>query len=802
MSSPTRRQMLQSVLAGLTSGAVIKPSEVLAAPGKGAPAQAEAPKPGGSGTPPSGAPYKSPSVPIEQRVRDLLSRMTIEEKVEQITGGRPKHIGIVDTTGQYNSKTAEAAFHQLYSLKGKHVSPHDAAVLRNAVQRYRLEKTRLGIPEIFQGEALHGFMSFGATSFPQAIGLASAWDPDLMHEVFTAAADEMASSGVNQAFAPVINLSRDPRWGRTGETYGEDPLLTSRLAVATTGALQGPNVLIDRHHVLSTAKHYAAYGQSRGGRNDAPADYPERELRRIFLAPFEALVKEAQIGSVMAAYNEIDSIPCHINYWLLTKVLREEWCFQGYVTSDGAGLEMLVNYHHAAADNAEAARLAIAAGVDYDLSNGDVYRTLTEQVKAGRVAERDVDRAVSSVLACKFRLGLFENPYVDPDYAQRITNCKAHRVIAERAAEKTPILLKNENNLLPLNLRKLRTIAVIGPNAPDLHIGGYARAPGHGVPVLQGIKDYVGSRAKVVFSQGCQITLGKQGWSEFYRNKIELPDPKTQPPMIKAAAQVARKADVAIVVVGGNEGTCREAWSQKHLGDRASLKMLGAQDALVKAVLETGTPTVLVLINGRPLAIDYVAAHVPAILECWYLGEEGGTSLARILFGDVNPGGKLPITFPRSVGHLPAYYNHKPSAIRSYAFTNSSPLFPFGHGLSYTTFRFSNPVVTPTTIATEGKAKLRVDVTNTGPREGDEVVQMYVHHRVSAITQPIIMLKGFKRITLKPGQKTTVEFPITPDVLSIYGYDMCRVVKPGTVDLRVGSSSTQTVSATLRVTAS
>ena len=377
--------------------------------------------------------------------------------------------------------------------------------------------------------------------------------------------------------------------------------------------------------MLSTAKHFAAYGESRGGRNDAPADFPERELRRIFFPMFEALVKEAQVGSVMAAYNEIDSIPCHINYWLLTKVLREEWGFQGYVTSDGAGLEMLVNYHHAAADNAEAARLAIAAGVDFDLSDGAVYRTLTEQVQAGKVAERDLDRAAGSVLACKFRLGLFDNPYVDPDYAQRITNCTAHQELAERAAEKMPILLKNANNLLPLNLSKIRTIAVIGPNAPYLHLGGYSRDPGRGVTVLEGIRDYVGSRAKVVFSQGCQITLGKQGWSEFYRNKIELPDPKTQPPMIKAAAQVARKADVAIVVVGGNEGTCREAWSRQHLGDQDSLDLLGAQDELIKSVLETGTPTVVVLINGRPLSINYAAAHVPAILECWYLGQQGGT---------------------------------------------------------------------------------------------------------------------------------------------------------------------------------
>jgi len=797
MSSPTRRQMLQTVLAGLTSEALIKSPGASA----GTPAEMRAQAETASGTATASVSWKSPSIPIEQRVRVLLSRMTLEEKVEEISGGRPSNAGILDNTGRFNGMNAAEAFRQLYSMEGKHLSVRDAAILRNALQRYRLEKTRLGIPAIFQGEALHGFMSFGATSFPQAIGLASAWDPDLMREVFTAAADEMASSGVNQAFTPVINLGRDPRWGRTEETYGEDPFLTSRLGVAAIQGLQGTNFLIDRHHVLATAKHFAAYGETRGGRNDAPADFPERELRQVFFAAFEAAVKEAQVGSVMAAYNEIDSVPCHINRWLLTRILREEWGFQGYVTSDGSGLEMLVDYHHAARDNAQAARLAIAAGVDYDLSNGAVYHTLAEQVRNGTVSERHLDRAVSAVLACKFRLGLFENPYVDPDYAQNITNCKAHQALALRAAERTPVLLKNENNLLPIDIRKVRTIAVIGPNARDLHLGGYSRDPGRGVTVLEGIRDYAGTRARVLFSEGCQITLGPHGWSEYYRDKIELPDPATQPAMIKAAVQIARKADVAIVVAGGNEGTCREAWSQKHLGDRDSLDLLGAQDELIRAVVETGTPTVLVLINGRPLSINYAAAHVPAILECWYLGQEGGTALARILFGEVSPGGKLPITFPRSVGQLPAYYNYKPSAIRSYAFADSTPLFPFGHGLSYTTFRIDNPVVTPSTIAPEGTATLTVDVTNAGTREGDEVVQMYIHRPFSPITQPIIQLKGFRRITLKPGQKAKVEFRITPELLAIYDLDMRPRVVPGEVELRVGSSSTQAVSTPLRIVA-
>jgi beta-glucosidase len=615
--------------------------------------------------------------------------------------------------------------------------------------------------------------------------------------VFTAAAAEMAASGTNQAFTPVLDLARDPRWGRTEETYGEDPHLVSRMGVAAIQGLQGTSPVIDRRHVLATAKHYAAHGQPESGTNIAPANFSERVLRETFLVPFKAAVQEGKVGSVMASYNEIDGIPSHVNHWLLDQLLRREWGFDGYVTGDGGGLQTLVDPHHVAADFAEAARKALSAGVDYDLSDGSVYRTLVEQVKQGKVPEAEVDRAAGRVLAAKFRLGLFEDPYVDPDYAARITNGPEHQRLALEAAQEAIVLLKNEGRLLPLDLAKIKTVAVIGPNAADLHVGGYSRDPLRGVSLLDGIRVRVGSAATVRYAEGCKITTGKQGWDGWYEDDTRAAD--RDETSLRVAEEVARTSDVAIVVVGETESTNREAWSERHLGDRDSLDLLGAQDELVRRVVETGTPTVVFLVNGRPLSINFAAEHVPAILEGWFPGQEGGTAAAQVLFGDVNPGGKLPITFPRSVGQLPAFYNHKPSRHRSYIFTSREPLFAFGHGLSYTTFTIDNLRVVPAEIRPGETARVRVDVANTGARAGDEVPQLYVRQQVASVTRPVKELRGFKRVHLKPGEKTTVELDLTPDDLSLLGADMKPVVEPGLFDVMVGPSSAVTVDTTLRV---
>ena len=740
-------------------------------------------------------PYKSSKLTIEERVNDLLKRMTLEEKVDQLCGGH--HYGILDSTGQYQPEEAATVFRSLYNVNSK-ISLHDVAVLRNAAQRYEMEKSRLGIPVMFLGEGLHGFMENGSTSFPQALGLASSWDPELVHQVFTAVGDEMSAAGVNEALSPVLDLARDPRWGRTEETYGEDPYLVARMGVAAIEGFQGTNDLIDRHHVAATAKHFV-HGQMEGGRNTGPSNISERELRESFLVPFQAAVQEAKSGSVMVSYNEIDGIPNHINHWLLDTVLRKEWGFNGYVMSDGNGLQMLYETHHVAADKDEAARLALAAGVDYDLSDGSVYRTLVAQVKAGKVPLAEVDLATKRILTLKFRLGLFENPYVDVDYALKTTESAEHQKLAERAAEEAIVLLKNDGNLLPLNTAKYKTIAVIGPNAADVHLGGYSREPGHKISVLDGIRARVGSDAKVIYAEGGKITDGKPGWEGWYQNDVKLADPQQQREDVHAAVEVAKKADLVILVVGENETTNREAWAENHLGDRDSLDLLGAQDELIKEVLATGKPTVVFLLNGRPLSINYAAKNVPAILEGWYLGQEGGTAAARVLLGDVNPGGKIPVTFPRSVGQLPAYYDHKPSRNRSYAFVDDSPLFPFGYGLSYTTFKFDNLRLEPASIGPNGKTVMHVDVANIGDREGTEVVEMYIHQKQATVTQPVMALRGFKRVNLKPGEKVTVDLALTHDSLAMLGTDRKPVVEPGAFEVMVGPSSIETQTAMLTV---
>jgi beta-glucosidase len=752
----------------------------------------------GSGQDKSGAQsstprYKDASLPIQDRVADLLPRMTLEEKVDQLNWGWQARVNIVDPTGTYTTETARQTLLAEWGPELK-FTPRNAAILRNAVQRYQLEKTRLGIPVIFPGEALHGYMEYGSTSFPQALGLASTWDPALVKRIFTVIGDEAGSRGSGQVFSPVLDIARDPRWGRTEETLGEDPYLVSRIGVAAIGGLQGDSYRIDRHHVMATAKHFAVHGQPEGGTNTAPGNISERVIRENFLVPFQAAVQEVHVGSVMASYNEIDGVPSHMNHWLLEKVLRQEWGFDGYISSDDNGVEMLASGHLVAYDMADAARKALAAGVDFDVSDtpSPAYTGLADQVTKGTIPMSDLDRAVGHMLAAKFRLGLFDNPYVDPDYAERTNNSQEHRKLAIEAARKAIVLLKNDKNFLPLNLAKLKTIAVIGPNAADVHLGGYSRDPGYGVSVLDGIRARVGDKAKVLFAEGCKITTAPQGFRGWWANDVELVDPKTQTGSIQTAVDAAKKSDVAIVVVGENESTNREAWAENHRGDRDSLDLLGAQNDLVKAVVETGKPVVVLLINGRPLSINYIAEKVTAILEGWYLGEEGGTGAADVIFGDANPGGKLPITFPHTVGALPAYYNHKPTANRSYEFSTRQPLYAFGYGLSYTTFTFDNLKVEPQQILQGGTAKVSVDVTNTGAREGDEVAQLYLHQRVASVTQPVMQLKGFERITLKPGEKRTVEFAVTAEMLSILDTDMHRVVEPGEFDLMVGSSSDKT----------
>jgi beta-glucosidase len=751
-------------------------------------------------------PYRDAKLPVDQRVTDLLSRMTLEEKVAQLEGAwenkqffhDPQEL-FVDEKGQFLPERAAALMKNglgEISRPSENRDPRAMVEYTNTVQKWMRDNTRLGIPVIFHDECLHGHVAPKGTSYPQAIALASTWDPSLIHEVFTATAAEARARGVQQCLAPVLDLARDPRWGRTEETYGEDPYLVSRLGVAAITGYQGTGPGIDKAHVMATAKHFAVHGQPEGGTNVGPANYSERTIREYWLKPFEAAVKEAHVATVMPSYNEIDGIPSHSNKYLLQDILRQEWGFQGLITSDYFGPTELRTVHHIVATEDEAGKLAFESGVDVELPFNQAYGSLIDQVKAGKVAEAAVDRSVSRVLKAKFMAGLFDDPYVNADYAEKITNNAEHQQLALKAAHEAIILLKNQDNLLPLAKNKYKRIAVIGPNAAELHLGGYSNQPGRGLSVLQAIKNKVGSSAEISYALGCKITESNPDWDA---DKVVVGDPALNAKRIEEAAKVAATADLVILALGGNEQTSREAWAVNHPGDRDNLDLLGNQDDLVKAVLATGKPTIVFLQHGRPNSINYIAEHVPAILDGWYLGQEGGTAVADVLFGDYNPAGRLPITVPRSTGQLPDYYYQKPSAKREYLGSTVLPLFPFGWGLSYSTFKYANVRATPDSIGPQGRTTVSVDVTNSGAVRGDEVVQLYIRDDVSSVTRPMKELRGFQRITLNPGETKTVEFTLGPEELSFLNRDMHRVVEPGTFTIMVGGNSIDLTNTKLNV---
>lgn len=762
------------------------------------------------GAPEATPPYRDARLPVETRVADLLARMTLEEKIAQtesvwVTNQLKQ---LVDARGQFApdekmqellrngigqfgapSQGASEAEKAAAPYHGK--GPREMALFTNTIQKYIMAHNRLGIPVMFHEESLHGLAAPGATSFPQAIALASTWDTDLVHEIFTAAAAEARTRGAHQVLAPVLDLGREPRWGRIEETYGEDPYLVSRMGVAAITGFQGPRPGVDKRHVISTLKHFAGHGQPEGGTNVAPANYSERILREQFFYPFEVAVKEAHAMSLMPSYNEVDGLPSHANRWLIQKVLREEWGFDGFTVSDYFGIAELVRRHHVAADPSEAARRALNTGVDIELPYVECNATLAPQIKDGRVSMAALDRAVARILRAKFLLGLFDDPYVEPDEAARVNESAAHRALALKAAREAIILLKNEGRVVPLDRTRLHSIAVIGPNAGRVELGEYSGGPTRTVSILQGIQEKVGDRVHVNYAEGVKITRGdpKTGIPTWGNDDVRLADAEENARGITEAVKVARASDVVVVAIGGNVETSREAWAENHMGDRDQLDLLGQQNDLVRAVLETGKPTIVFLINGRPLSANFVYEKVPAVFEGWYLGQETGVAVADVLFGDYNPSGKLPVTIARNVGQLPVYYYQKPTAKRGYLFASKEPLFVFGHGLSYTTYKYSNLRVSPGQMGPAGEATVTVDVTNTGAMAGDEIAQLYIRDEVSSVTRPVKELKAFRRIHLEPGQTETVRFTITPDKLSFLDENMNRVVEPGAFTVMVGGSS-------------
>ncbi len=751
--------------------------------------------------------YLNPAFPTARRVDDLLGRMTLEEKVAQMMCLWNGKRQITDSQGRFDPARAPKWFTVGIGRIERPSDGHGAraeAEYTNAIQKWVKENTRLGIPVIFHEEALHGLQGQEATSFPQAIALASTWNPDLVERAFTVVAKEVRARGAQQVLAPVVDVARDPRWGRFEETYGEDPYLVARLGLAAVRGFQGGGRTIPADHVIATLKHMTGHGQPESGTNVGPAPFGERTLRDVFFPPFELAVKQGHAHSLMPSYNEVDGIPSHANRWMLHDVLRKEWGFDGVIVSDWQAISQLAQRHHVAADFADAARQAVNATIDVELPDPETYPTLVEQVKQGKVPESAINDAVRRLLREKFELGLFENPYVDAARADEISGSEANRPLALEAARQAIVLLQNRGNLLPLDAAKTRRVAVIGPHAAEVMLGGYSGVPRHSVSILEGIRKRLGADAVVKHAEGVRITEdsvftrdpqpligGTRSQARWSADRVVPADPAANRRRIAEAVALARDSDVALVVVGDNEQTAREAYAENHLGDRPELRLPGQQEELVRAVLETGKATVLLLINGRPPAIPELAERVPAILEGWYLGQEGGTAVAEVLFGDVNPSGKLPVTLPRSVGQLPMFYNHKPTARRGYVLDSTRPLFPFGHGLSYTTFAYTTPTVSPAQIPPDGKITVSVEVSNTGKRAGDEVVQLYIRAEVSRATRPVIELKGFQRLTLKPGERRTVMFELGPEQLAYHGPDMKRIVEPGRFRVMVGGSSAE-----------
>ncbi len=746
--------------------------------------------------------YRDAAKPVAERVAGLLSKMTLDEKIAQI--GSIWAMEVLEDRMFSSEKAAKLMKNGLGGISragvGTALKPAQIAVFVNSLQRFLVENTRLGIPAIVHEECLTGFMAREATIFPQIIGMAAAWEPGLVQKMMEVARGQMLSVGVRQGLSPVLDVARDPRWGRMEETFGEDPYLIARMGVAYVRGLQGDDI---SNGVIATVKHFAGYGKPEAGLNHAPSDIPPRMLREVYLYPFEKAVREAGVLSVMNAYQEIDGLPCAASRELLTTILRGEWGFDGMVVSDYYAVLMLNTFHRVAADRIEAAHQALAAGIDMELPKNDCYTdAITAKVAAGGFPVDIIDRAVARVLKMKFRLGLFERPYIESPDVIKIFDTADNRALALEAACKSIVLLKNENNLLPLDKGK-GTIAVIGPHADSArnqlgdytypaHIGITAMTAdslGCRLPAEDILPDTVPARV-VTLLEG--ITAGAEGAKVMYAGGCGVSDGSEDG--IAAAVSIAQQADVVVLAVGGKSGlmpdcTCGE------MRDSAELRLSGAQEQLVKAVYETGKPIVLVIVDGRPPALGWMADKIPAIVMAWKPGEEGGNAVAGVLFGNYNPGGKLPVTFPRSAGQVPIYYGIRPSGGKSqfwgdYTDSPVTPQYEFGFGLSYTTFALSNLRISPAHVKADETVSIKADVKNTGSRQGDEVVQLYVNDVVSSLTRPAMELKGFRRLSLQPGQAATVEFALPVKELAFYDINMKPAVEPGVFRVMVGTSST------------
>jgi beta-glucosidase len=711
--------------------------------------------------------YRRPGAPVELRLDDLIRRMTLEEKVRQLdlySGAK----ALVDNHTDDTHAALDAIFQpqQAEKLLGNlgvggihdlYPTPEQA----NAIQQWTIAHSRLGIPALFIEEALHGYNT--GTVFPAPIGLSATWDPDLVQQTASAIAAEARAFGVDMILAPVLDLAREPRWGRVEEDFGEDPYLTGQMGLAYVRGAQGDSLKSD-HTVVAEPKHFVGHGSPEGGTNTSPVHIGERELRSVMLKSFEPSFREGHAMSTMAAYHEIDGIPLTADPALLKGVLRNEWGFKGFVLSDLGAIERLYKVHHVAASPEQASCLAVRSGVDmqfYDFPHDVFQNALVHCVHSGTLPIEDLDRAVRSVLRVKLMLGLFDHPMVDPTLAQSVYRSQPHLAVSLRAARESVTLLRNDGKLLPLS-KSTHSIAVIGPNANVARYGDYEKeANGVHVSLLDGIRKELPT-AQIAFDEGKDID---------------------------SAVAMARQADVAILGLGERQGISGEGF------DRSTLDLPDNQEQLLEAVVATGTPVVLVLENGRPLTISWAKKHVSAILETWYPGEFGGQAIAETIFGDNNPAGRLTITFPSDLGQLPDFYNTDPSRKRAYVDNTGEPLFPFGFGLSYTSFRYDHLSVITPIPPSDANVHVSVNVTNTGELAGDEVAQLYIHQDTSSVETPVRSLQGFSRIHLQPHEARTVTFTVPLSQLAIWNAEGKWVTESGPFTVWAGGNSLAELSA-------
>lgn len=724
--------------------------------------------------------YKDSSQPVEARVQDLLKRMTLEEKVAQMQDLVFEQFSknkVVDTT-QMRVVLKGMSYGSIFGAKQwVDTLSRNYFELRNYINK----NNRLGIPIIGEAESLHGLIVNGSTIFPQSIALGSTFNPEMISRIADVIATEAKASGVDQVLAPDLDLARELRWGRVEETYGEDPYLVSRMGVEYVKSF-------NKHKVITTPKHFVAHGSPSGGLNLASVAGSERELRSIYLKPFAAVIKEANPYSVMNSYNSYEAVPVAASKKILTGILRDELGFKGYISSDWGSVDMLRHFHRTAANKAEAAVQAVLAGVDIEV-DGNCYEKLDSLVKAGALPEKEIDKCVSRILTAKFAAGLFDNyQYPDPDELKNIIHTPEAQQLALDAARESAILLKNSNNILPLKVEKLKSIAVLGPNAAKVQFGDYmwTNDDRYGITPLQGIQTLVGDKVKINYAMGCDIHS---------QNRNGIPE----------AVGATAKSDLAVIFVGAMSGSPGRPYPNSISGesfDLSDIALTGVQEDLIKAVKKTGKPVIVVLVAGKPSAMPWVKDNCDAVIVQWYGGEKEGTAIAEVLFGLVNPSGKLNVSFPKSVGHLPVFYNYYPTDKgfykirgtldkpgRDYVFSDPCPVWAFGRGLSYTTFRYNNLNVSNDKFFDNDTCKVQVDVTNSGAMDGKEVVQLYVRDKVSSVVTPIKELKAFKKVLIKAGETAKVNLNLPIQDLSLWNIDMKNVVEPGEFELQIGTAS-------------